>query len=212
MLDPDRLIDLTLPIRPDMLLYPGDPVPVIRTLASIEHGDPLTLSEITLGCHVGTHVDAPAHFVAGGATVDRLDRRHFIGPATVLDLTGRSVIMASDIHAAAPRRGRHLLLKTDNAALLRSERFVDTYCTVAPEAAEALLAKEPLSVGIDYYSFDPALDASLPAHTRLAMQGVPAFVCLDLASVAAGDYVFLAFPLPLAGVEALPVRAFLLPA
>ena len=210
MLDPDRLIDITLPIRPDMLLYPGDPAPTVRRLASIEAGDPLTLSELSLGCHVGTHVDAPAHFIAGGATVDALDRRCFCGPATVLDLTRRSLVAAEDVRRLDAPSGRHLLLKTDNAALLR-QPFSPAYCTVSVPAAEALLALRPLSVGFDYYSLDPVSEVVFPAHAVLARGGVPVFVCLDLSQVQAGDYEFLAMPLPVAGVEALPVRAMLLP-
>ncbi len=212
MFDPDRLIDITLPIRQDMLVYPGDPAPVVRRLSSIANGDSLTLSEVTLGCHVGTHVDAPAHFIAGAATVDQLDRRCFMGPATVLDLTGRTVVTEADVRGLTAHRERHLLLKTDNAAHLRSDRFPTAYCTVAPEAATALLAREPLSIGIDFYSLDPPSEDAFPAHLAVARQGRPVFVCLDLSGIAAGDYTFLAAALPVVGVEAMPVRAFLLPA
>lgn len=211
MFDPGRLIDITLPIRPGMPLYPGDPAPVVRQLASLDRGDKLTLSEVTLGCHIGTHVDAPAHFIAGGATVDALDRSCFAGPAVVLDLTGKSAITAADLHVQSVPRGRHVLLKTDNSALLRSGPFDPAYCTLSVAAAEALLALAPLSIGFDYYSLDPPSERDFPAHVAVARAGRPVFVCLDLSGVPAGAFTFLGFPLAVAGVEAMPVRAFLAP-
>ncbi|MBS0641840.1 MAG: cyclase family protein [Proteobacteria bacterium] len=211
MIDPVRWIDITLPIRPDMPLYPGDAAPCVRRLASLESGDPLTLSEITLGCHVGTHIDAPAHFVAGGATVDQLDRACFVGPAVVLDLTGRKVITASDVQRLTVPPRRHILLKTDNSALLHRGGFDPAYCTLSVAAAAALLALAPLSIGIDYYSLDPPAEADLPAHRAVALAGRPVFVCLDLSGVSAGSFTFIGLPLPVAGVEGMPVRAFLVP-
>jgi arylformamidase len=128
MPDLTRLIDVSLPITGDMLLYPGDHAPVLRQLASLKHGDRLTLTELTIGCHVGTHVDAPAHFIHDGPTVDQLDREHFAGPATVLDLTGRTVITRGDLEQRSLPGSRHLFLKTDNSLLLKSNRFVNDYC------------------------------------------------------------------------------------
>ncbi len=61
-MDFNRAIDLTLPLRRGMPLYPGDHAPRLRRILSRENGDPLTSSEISINCHVGTHADAPAHF------------------------------------------------------------------------------------------------------------------------------------------------------
>ena len=74
--------DLTYRIEPGMLLYPGDEPPRVRTLSS----NRLTATEVTIGCHVGTHVDAPAHFINGAATVEDLAMEHFFGLARVLPI------------------------------------------------------------------------------------------------------------------------------
>jgi arylformamidase len=211
MLNAQAAIDLTLPIGPNMLLYPGDSPPALKLLSSLERGDALTASELVMGCHVGTHVDAPAHFVRGGLTVDRLDKKHFFGPAIILDLTSRARVELQDVENESIPTGHHVLLKTRNSALLRESSFTSDYAYVTPEATKHLLEREPLSIGIDYYSLDPPAETDFPAHRMVAEQGLPAFVCLDLASVKAGTYFFTAFALPITDVEGIPVRALLWP-
>ena len=211
MFDYEAAIDLTVPIGAGMVLYPGDAPPRLRRLSSIEDGDPLTASELILGCHVGTHVDAPAHFLRDGLTVDRLAPAHFFGPAVVLDLTSRARIELADVEKLPVPARHHVLLKTDNSALLRAGTFQSAYSYTTPAAMRRLLDSAPLSVGIDYYSFDPPAEAGYPAHRLIAAQGLPAYVCLDLGNVAAGHYFFTAFALPVTGAEGLPVRAVLWP-
>jgi arylformamidase len=202
-------IDLTLPLRRSMPLYPGDHAPRLRRLLSLEKGDALTASELTINCHVGTHVDAPAHFLAQGRTVDRLPRKHFFGEAYVVDLTHAREVTEATLRSADIPRNRHVILKTRNTALLKRRSFTADYCHVCVGAAARLLERAPLSIGIDYYSLDPVSEDSFPAHRLVAEAGLPVFVCLDLRKVDAGSYRFAAFGTPFAGAEAMQVRAFL---
>ena len=204
-------IDITVPMDSSLVLYPGDTPPVVRRLASIAQGAPLTASEIAIGCHVGTHVDAPAHFLPDGLTVDQLALRHFYGPAVVVEFPNRDRISADDLSRAAILPARHILLKTRNSALLAQSRFHPDHCYLAPDAADLLLTFRPLSIGFDYYSLDPPRETAFPAHRAMARAGLPVFVCLDLQRVEPGAYTFVALPLPLAGLEAIPVRAVLFP-
>lgn len=211
-----KAIDITVPMGAGLVLYPGDTPPVVRRLRSISQGAPLTASEIAIGCHVGTHVDAPAHFIAGGLTVDQLALNHFYGPAVVVEFLSRERITAEEVSRAAIPRGRHVLLKTRNSELLGQSRFNPDYCYLTPQAAELLLKLQPMSLGFDYYSLDPPGETAFPAHRAIARSGLPVFVCLNLKNVLKrvnpGAYTFVALPLPLAGVEGIPVRAVLFPA
>jgi arylformamidase len=204
------MIDISLPIKPDMLLYPGDSPPLLRKLSLLELGDPLTASELLIGCHVGTHVDAPAHYFIAGATLDQLDIRHFVGPAVVLEVRGKDRIEASDLINPAIRSDHHVLIKTENSLHLRERQFRHHHCYLAPEAATYILSCDPLSIGFDYYSLDPPSATAFPAHTLVAERGLPVFVCLDLSAVRAGRYEFFAAPLPVVGAEGMPVRALLI--
>ncbi|HVY17166.1 MAG TPA: cyclase family protein [Rhodopila sp.] len=206
-----KAIDVTLPLRPAMPLYPGDQPPRLWRRVSRVDGDVLTNSELTIGCHVGTHVDAPAHFLAKAATVDKLPRKHFFGHAWVADLVRVQHVTEADIRTARIPRDQHIILKTRNTFLWAEHRtFTPDYCHVSVEAVARLLELKPLSIGIDYYSLDPVSESAFPAHRLVAEAGLPVFVCLDLRRVtAAAPYQFAAFGLPLAGAEAVQVRAFL---
>jgi arylformamidase len=208
-MDFNRAIDLTLPLRRGMPLYPGDQAPRLRRILSRENGDPLTSSEISINCHVGTHADAPAHFVSNGTTIDRMARKHFFGDAIVIDLGDVRHVTEVDLQARSIPRHRHIILKTRNAGLLNRRNFSGDYCHVTIDAAARLLDRAPLSIGIDYYSLDPISESVFPAHQLLAEAGLPVFVCLDLRKVAGGEYAFCAFGTPVAGAEAMQVRAFL---
>ena len=67
-----KLYDATLGIHEKMGGFPGDPPfkaePVFRT----QTGDDYNLTRISMGTHLGTHVDPPAHFIENGATVDQI--------------------------------------------------------------------------------------------------------------------------------------------
>lgn len=193
-----------------VLRYPGDPHPVIKRETDISKGDALTASHFSMNCHVGTHVDAPAHFLKDGATLDELPLERFYGTAVVTELLDCDVIGIEDLKDAYLLAQRHLLLKTRNSELLQRDTFSQNYCTLSSEAAKVLCGLHPLSVGFDYYSLDPYQeDGSFPAHTILAQFGIPIYVCLNLLDVPAGEYLFSGLPLRLEGVEASPVRAVL---
>uniref|UniRef100_A0A453NP65 Cyclase family protein n=1 Tax=Aegilops tauschii subsp. strangulata TaxID=200361 RepID=A0A453NP65_AEGTS len=82
-----RIVDITHAFRPGMPAYaPGATVgPIVRLKESMENGSDYNLSELSMECHIGTHVDAPGHFnqahFAAGLDVDTLDLQVLNGPA-----------------------------------------------------------------------------------------------------------------------------------
>ncbi|GJL54200.1 MAG: polyketide cyclase [Nitrospirales bacterium] len=203
--------DISLPISSKTIVYPGDSSPRLTNTSDIEKGDRLTASQLSMNCHIGTHVDAPAHFLGDGETLDELSLNRFHGPAVVYEFLDRDVITQDDIQNVSIPERQHILLKTKNSALLQRDAFSSTYCTVSPTVAEWLRALQPLSVGFDYYSLDPYhVEGGHLAHMVFARAGIPTYVCLNLLDVPAGEYLFSGFPLRLAGAEASPVRAVLM--
>src|SRR5918994_1284362 len=77
------LIDITRAMHPDMRLYPGDPEVRIEPVASVD-ADGYAVSRLYLSTHTGTHLDPPAHFIAGGLTVDQAPLDLLVGPARVV--------------------------------------------------------------------------------------------------------------------------------
>src|SRR5699024_8428170 len=73
-------------LRPEMPVYPGAPQPVLQPVQTLQqHG--CRESELRLWSHHGTHIDAPAHMVAEGKTLDALPLERFFGLATMLDVS-----------------------------------------------------------------------------------------------------------------------------
>jgi len=193
-----------------MLVYPGDLPPRIQRMSDLHQGDSLTASIVTIGCHVGTHVDAPAHFLAHGKWLEELPLESFYGPALVIGQEGKRSVVKADLERLSIPKQHHIVLKTDNGALLHETTFSDDFCILSEEAAEYLCEFHPLSVGWDYYSLDPlTFPETFPAHIVLAQANIPVFVCLNLLDIEEGAYWFSGFPLRLKGVEGAPVRAIL---
>jgi kynurenine formamidase len=80
------LIDLTQPFDSKVPVYPGDPSFSCRQSHTVPR-DGYSVHALSCSSHVGTHLDAPSHFLADGATVDQLPLSTFILPALVLDVS-----------------------------------------------------------------------------------------------------------------------------
>jgi len=78
------IYDITNPIRPDMPIYEGDPGVDIQPWSALANGDSANVSFLHFGAHTGTHVDAPAHFIAGANKIDSIPLEALIGPARVI--------------------------------------------------------------------------------------------------------------------------------
>lgn len=206
-----EVFDVTLPFSGNILRYPGDSIPILKKESDIENGDALTASHLSMNCHVGTHVDAPAHFLGDGETLDELRLGRFHGPAIVYEILDCDVITRQDLRELKTSDRHHVFFKTKNSELLQLKEFATSYCTISTDVAEWLCTLQPLSVGFDYYSLDPYEGGNgFPAHTVFARAGIPVYVCLNLKDVPPGDYEFSGFPLRLLEAEASPVRAVLL--
>jgi len=166
---------------------------------------------MSIGCHVGTHIDAPGHFLADGLTVDKLPLETFYGPAEVVDCRGQAVITPTYLQSLPIPKSRHILLQTDNSTLLHRPSFHENYTVLSPDGAAYLCTLFPLSLGFDYYCLDPLMsDKGFAAHLIFATAGISVFVCLDLLNIQQGQYLFAGFPLRLEGAEGSPVRAMLI--
>ena len=150
--------DITVPISPELPVYPGDPAVEVTPLMTLAAGDVAAVSRLCCGTHTGTHIDPPAHFIPGGLTVDQLPLDLLVGPCRVLDAGALQVITAEWL-AGQPLDGvSRLLFKTSNSALWHRERsFHPNYVYVDPHAARLL------DVAAQRGSIRPGLAADLIA-------------------------------------------------
>ena len=191
-----HIIDVSVPVRPGMVTYPGDPEVRLERVSSIADGALANLSRLDLGVHSGTHIDAPLHFVDGGASVEALPLDVLVGPCVVVD--GLDA-------AAVPRGAERVLFKTPNGRLWERGEFSEDFVALDGEAARALVELGVRLVGIDYLSIGDE-----EAHRALLGAGVVAIEGLDLREVDPGEYRLVCAPLKLEGAEGAPARVLLL--
>lgn len=208
-----KIYDVTLPISPSLPVWPGDSGPELRQLATLAHGDECNLSALQLNVHTGTHLDAPWHFCEEGATLDQLPLDTLVGNAWVCQFPPEvRLVTASTLDSAGIPRGiRRLLIGTGNAGLWDqpSWRFSPDYVALSPDAAEWVVARGIVLLGVDYLSVDPFDAEDHPAHRILLCHGVAIVEGLDLRQIAAGSYRMYCLPLKLVGAEGAPARVVL---
>jgi arylformamidase len=193
------IIDISGPIGPDTPVWPGDPPVLVEPVARVRDGDPADVSRLVLGTHTGTHVDPPAHFFPGTATVDALPLEVLLGPAVVADLTAGGPIDAAALASIAlPAGTTRLLLKTLGDA-----------GAVTADGARWLVDLGLQLVGADTLSIEPATE-HYPVHHILLGAGVVIVEGLDLSAATAGTYELVCLPLRIAGGDGAPARAVLI--
>jgi arylformamidase len=206
-----RTYDITLTITPEMIVWPGDPQVNMKRLSSIAAGDNANVTQISMSCHTGTHVDAPDHFLNNGKTVESLSLDLLVGRAYVLHLPNVNLITASILmDADIPPRTRRLLFKTRNSEYWANgnREFQTDFVGLSVDAAELLVDRNVKLVGIDYLSIAPYKQGK-PVHTILLDAGMVVIEGLDLSKVSQGRYTLHCLPLKLGGAEGAPTRAIL---
>ncbi|HLA76258.1 MAG TPA: cyclase family protein [Vicinamibacteria bacterium] len=206
-----KIIDVTIPLSPQLPVYPGDPRFALEATQRIEAGDPCNLSKLAFGAHAGTHVDAPYHFLADGATVDQLPLEILMGKARVVQVAAPHSIERSDLEALDLRDDLRVLIKTRNSGLLRQPDFQGDFVFLRPDAASYLAQAGIKLVGFDYLSIDPYPSPEHPAHHALLEAGVVVVEGLDLSEVEPGEYDMVCLPLRIEGGDGAPARVVLRP-
>ena len=204
-----QIYDISVAIYPALVTWPGDPKPRVTVVKTIAEGGSSNLSEIAMGSHTGTHVDAPAHFADGAATIDQVPLEILVGPAKVVDMTGRAVIRAEDLRKARVKGSTRLLLKTDNSKLWADSTFHEKFTYIDPKAAKYIVEAGVKLVGVDYLSVERPHTATHPTHHAFLDAGVVIIEGLNLAEVKAGRYELICLPLKVTGAEAAPARVAL---
>ncbi len=205
-----KIHDITVTISNDLPVYPGDPGIQIRPTLSIAAGDVCCVSQLSFGTHIGTHVDPPAHFVAGGATLDQLSLDVLIGPARVIDVGEAPFIDVAVLNRVNLDGVTRVLFKTLNSLLWNStDEFYEDFVYLETDAAEMLVERGVKLVGIDYLSVEKFNFAEPTTHYALLRHNVIIIEGLDLNAVAPGDYELICLPIKLKDGDGGPARVVL---
>ncbi|MEW6533557.1 MAG: cyclase family protein [Thermodesulfobacteriota bacterium] len=203
------LYDASLPIREGMVTFPGDPPFSMRPFFERQKGDPFDLALLSLGTHLGTHVDPPAHYLDGGSTVDQIPPDVLIGPGAVLDMRGRACVDRAALEAAWVSGIQRVLLKTNNGQRLLEPTFYEDYVSLTEDGAGFLVEQKVRLVGIDYLSIERYRNPGAPVHLTLLRAGILVVEGVHLLDVPAGPCEIYCLPLKIFGGDGAPARVIL---
>jgi arylformamidase len=212
-----KIVDLSLSIEEGMMTFPTHWHPVVEITILGRHGiEGRETRKVTLGTHIGTHADAPRHFIPNGRTIDEIPLDVLIGPATVVDFTDCRPLQEIDIAELKKRLGKRvpprLILRTGWSEYFGDMKFYNEYPFLSENAAQWLVAQGVRLIAMDTPSPDN------PAHSRGTAKDSPNHKVLlgsgvvlveyvaNLKALSASDVELIVMPLKLKGCDGSPVR------
>ncbi|WP_080795920.1 cyclase family protein [Corynebacterium pacaense] len=197
-----RIIDLSHHFHPGQPHFPGDPDQRNDTVSTIREDGFLMHRYCFVGAW-GTHVDAPAHFVDGGRTLEGIDPSDLLLPLVVVSFPGAGLIGAEDLRH---HEGVHGRIPPRSFVALHTGWTWGAAGT-APgwsiPALELLDSRSVTAIGHDLPDTDPGLEAQ---HWWLDHDHWQVENMTNLGQVpAVGAHIVCAFPVPVGGVS-FPVR------
>lgn len=218
-----KLVDLTMVLEDGVSTYPGGSKMAVMNRITHEwsagHYSPPAHSATDrfwlLNEHIGTHVDAPYHFIQNGPAIDALPLTKFWGTAVLADVAPRdsaTPVSRAEIEAALVGQGEKLgsedILLIHCWAGKRDDPGFASAAALAPEVGPWLVEIGVKAVGIDLPAVDSPGDRSFPVHIALLSAGIPIYENLsNLVAIDEPRFTFVGFPLRVAGASGSAVRA-----
>ncbi len=146
------IIDLSVPINEQTPVYPGDPIVKLQTSGVLEK-DGYSDHTLSIGTHVGTHIDAPLHMLPGTKQLDQIPIDRFVGRGRLISLEDGKydveLVKQSDI-----QEGDIVLFHTSMSDHYHNPSYFEDYPGIPKEIAEYLVEKKVKMVGVDTCSVD----------------------------------------------------------
>jgi arylformamidase len=212
-----KIIDLSLPIEEGMMTFPTHWHPVVEITILGRHGvEGRETRKLVLGTHIGTHADAPRHFIPGGGSIDEVPLETLIGPATIADFSGCKALYEIDVPELKQKLGgkipTRLILRTGWSQYFGNMKFYNEYPFLSENAAQWLVDNAVRLIAMDTPSPDnPAhcrgTTKDSPNHKVLLGAGVVLVEYLaNLKSLSAPEVELIVMPLKLKGCDGSPAR------
>jgi arylformamidase len=163
-----RAVDLTHAFGNGMPVFPGLPDPAFEPIANVED-DGYAMTSYRMLNHIGTHVDAPAHQIAGGDTLDDIGLERLVTDAVTIDVSHREphgpVTLAElEPHLDRVRAGDIVLFYSNNARNYGTDAYWTGWSYPDADAARALIERGVSAVGFDGPSADPVDSTTMDLH------------------------------------------------
>jgi arylformamidase len=206
-------IDITAPLSEAMPIWPGTRPLNFQQVSFLPQGDMANSHVLDIPNHLGTHMDAPYHFVQEGKKIDELPLEVACGPAQLIYIPTEGEISLEEIQQAGIRpETKRLLIRTKNSEnTWWTEPFRESFGHLSTEAAEYLAGLGLQLIGIDYLSVSGYNTNEVAVHEAILGNNIWIIEGLVLRDLAAGIYELYCLPLKLAGLDGAPCRAILKP-
>jgi kynurenine formamidase len=148
-------IDLTHTFTADMPVFPGDAPPSLVQITDIAK-DGILHYELKTGMHVGTHIDAPSHMLAGGKNLDEYPAQKFFGRGVLIDARGKAVAGPELLSSVQINKGDIVLVYFDWSSEFGKDDFYENYPVLSEEFGKKLAELGVSIIGMDTPSPDRA--------------------------------------------------------
>lgn len=204
-----KILDVSMEITPDITVWreKDERRPDFRVTRNFVDGKGAYESRVALDMHTGTHIDAPLHFVPGGKTIESIGLDRLVRRVKVIDMTSlERCITKEDLLTLDIEHDDFLLFKTKSSFV---DRFDPDFVYIERSGAQYLVEKEVAGVGTDALGVERS-QSDHATHIQLLSHEIVIIEGLRLAQVEPGEYLMVAAPLRLSGVEASPARVMLI--
>jgi arylformamidase len=207
-----KLYDVSMPLREGMPVWPGNP-PFERRVTHVigKDGSPVNQSQLVMGAHCGTHIDAPWHFEADGFAAQQVPLENLVGPARLLHFPAAEHVTRALLEPLDWNGVERVLFRTRNSDhWARGGAFDPGFCSVAPDAARFLVEKRVKLVGIDSLGIERFGSTDFGTHHALLREGITVVEGLYLIGAPPGDYILFCGSLRVERGDGAPARVLLL--
>lgn len=196
-----KFVDLSVILNENTPVYPGDPKTKIAPAGILEK-DGYEDHYISVGTHVGTHIDAPRHMIAGGKSLDQIKVEQFTGRGVYIKIENKTFDL-NKIKEVDIRVGDIVLFNTGMSEIYNTANYFEGYPAISEEVAHYLVDKKVKMVGVDTCSVD---HEEFITHKILLGSEILIIENLtNLEELAGEEFKIYAFPLKLQ-IDASPVR------
>jgi arylformamidase len=208
-------IDISYHLNEKLIHWPQDPIPpdIKSNSATIEGEGTVSMTQMTINTHHGTHVDAPRHFFPDGTTIDEMPLDALMGPVRVIEIKNTELITPEELESHNIQAGERVLFKSVNSSYYQTGKFVEDFVHFRAEGANFLKEKKISAVGVDYLAVGSFRDrpSLIEVHQIFLGSGIWIIEALDLSAVTAGNYEMICLPLRIHQGDAAQARAIVRP-
>ncbi len=206
------IYDVSVQLSNNIPVWPNGPPIRLQSIPHLSRDKSYTIHEtlIQISSHMGTHIDAPYHFVENGKRLDEIPLERLIGKATVFEFAGVRSIGEEELRPLKWDGIQRVLFKTENSKHWQDGSFYQDFVYLEPEGARFLVDLGIQLVGIDYLSIEKFRAEKHLTHFTLLQKDVVVIEGLDLSPVGPGEYSMVALPLNLRDTDGGPTRVILM--